>query len=77
MKQMRGNDMVMVTITDASFAQESYMDKLGNEKAHRSQKARMNVLCSPTIFNEDVVDCHVISYASSTDKRVCSSTMQA
>ena len=37
----------------------------------------MNVLADPTILNGDVASCHVLSYASNTDKRVCSSTLQA
>ena len=37
----------------------------------------MNLLVDPTILFKDVAKCHVISYASTTDKRVCSSTLQA
>ena len=67
----------LVTIVDASFAQESETDVKGNKKEHRSQIARVTALVDPTIFSEDVANCHVISYASQTDKRVCNSTLQA
>ena len=66
-----------MTIVDASFAQESETDVKGNKKEHRSQIARVTALVDPTIFSEDVANCHVISYASQTDKRVCNSTLQA
>ena len=34
----------MLTITDASFAQEMYEDEKGNNKMHRSQKALRGAL---------------------------------
>ena len=67
----------MLTITDASFARETYEDEKGNKKMHRSQKARMHLLCSPEILTGDKCDCHILGWSSTTDKRVSSSTMQA
>ena len=71
------NNAAIVTIIDASFAQEEETNDDGNTKHHRSQTARLTALVSPTIFHEDVANCHVISFASATDKRVCNSTLQA
>ena len=71
------NNAAIVTIIDASFAQEEETNDDGNTKHHRSQIARLTALVNPTIFNEDVANCHVISFASATDKRVCNSTLQA
>ena len=71
------NSAVLVTITDASFAQESYEDDKGRTKLHRSQKARMHLLCSPEIMWSSKAACHIIGWSSTTDKRVASSTMQA
>ena len=45
---------VMVTITDASFAQESCSDEEG---IHSYRVA----LVEPTIFDRDVANCHVIA----------------
>ena len=68
---------MLVTITDASFAQESYVDEKGNKKSPRNHKAKMHMLCSPAILTGDECDCHIIGWSSTTEKRVSSSTMQA
>ena len=67
----------MLTITDASFANETEIDSQGREKRHRSQKAIVNALCSPDILNGTEADLHIIHWQSVTDKRVCTSTLQA
>ena len=68
---------VLVTISDASFAQDQYVDSQGNVKIHRSQIGRVHVLAEPSILDTAFANCHIISYASMTNKRVCNSTLQA
>ena len=70
------DNAVIVTVTDASFAQETEHDADGKEKAHRTQKAFMNLLVDPEIMENDSAGCHVWSWKSTTDKRVCRSTLQ-
>ena len=53
------------------------MERHGYTRMHRSQIGRINALAEPTIWEGTCAKCHVISHASLTNKRVCSSTMQA
>ena len=70
------DDAIVVTVTDASFAQETEVEPDGREKNHRTQKAYMNLLVSPEIIDNDSAGCHIWSWKSTTDKRVCRSTLQ-
>jgi len=67
---------VVVTISDASFAQETVVEADGNEKPHRTQKAFMIMLVDPDILSKDTAGCHVWTWRSLTDKRVCRATLQ-
>ena len=67
----------MVTVSDASFAQETVVDPNGTEKPHRTQKAYINLLVNPEICDNDTANCHIIAWRSLTDKRVCRATLQA
>ena len=63
-------ELAVVTFCDASFAGES---------GHKSQRGRFHYLTSAkTASDEDAVyhDMHLISYSSSTMKRVCRATLQ-
>ena len=40
-------DCVLVTVTDASFAQETIIEPSGREKPQRSQKAYNDPVCAP------------------------------
>ena len=71
------NDAVMVTVSDASFAQEIEIDDSGAEKPHRTQKAFISLLVDPTRCENDSAGCHIIAWRSLTDKRVCRATLQA
>ena len=62
------NKMEMLTITDASF---------GNESNFRSQKGRMTFLTGPDSFSKDGMGVHLIGYSSTIIGRVCRSTLQA
>ena len=61
------NKMEMLTITDASF---------GNESNFRSQKGRMTFLTEPDSFDQNGME-HLIGYSSTIIGRVCRSTLQA
>ena len=67
---------IVVTVTDASFAQETVIEADGNVKPHRTQKAFMNLLVDPEIMDNDEAGCHIWSWRSLTDKRVCRATLQ-
>ena len=69
-------DAIVVTITDASFAQETVFEHDGTEKPHRTQKAYMVLLANPEILDNDSVGCHIWAWRSLTDKRVCRATLQ-
>ena len=56
------SNAALVTIIDASFGQEDETNDDGDKKHHRSQIARLTALVNPTIFREDVANCHVISF---------------
>ena len=58
------NNAALVTIIDASFAQEEETNDDGDKKHHRSQIARLTALVDST---KDVANCHVISFASATE----------
>ena len=58
----------MLTITDASF---------GNESNFRSQKGRMTFLIGPDSFDRNGMGVHLIGYFSTIIGRVCRSTLQA
>ena len=70
------DNAIVVTVTDASFAQETEYDENGKEKAHRTQKAYMILLADPEIVDNDSARCHIWAWKSTTDKRVCRSTLQ-
>ena len=61
------NKMEMLTITDASF---------GNESNFRSQKVRMTFLTGPDSFDKNGMGVHPIGYSSTIIGRVCRSTLQ-
>ena len=67
---------MIVTITDASFAQEMVHEPDDKEKPHRTQKAFMNLIVNPEILNQDSGGCHIWAWRSLTDKRVCRATLQ-
>ena len=67
---------MVVTVTDASFAQETVVEANGVEKPHRTQKAFMVLLVDPKITAEPVAGCHIWCWRSLTDKRVCRATLQ-
>ena len=67
---------IVVTVSDASFAQETIIEHDGNEKPHRTQKAYMILLCDPAILDNDTAGCHIWAWRSLTDKRVCRATLQ-
>ena len=66
----------MVSVTDASFANETVITPLGQEQPHRSQKAFMILLVDPDILTKDTAGCHIWAWRSLTDKRVCRATLQ-
>ena len=49
------NNAAIVTITDASFAQEEETDEKGDKKHHRSQIARMSALVHPSSSTQIVM----------------------
>jgi hypothetical protein len=69
-------DAIVVSVTDASFAQETVNEPDGTVKPHRTQKAFMNLLVNPKITKEDSAGCHIWSWRSLTDKRVSRATLQ-
>ena len=71
------DNCVVVTVSDASFCQETVIEPNGTEKAHRSQKAFMVLLVDPEILTKDEAGCHIWGWRSLTDKRVCRATLQA
>ena len=60
------HDICIVTFSDASFAQES---------GFRSQQGRLHYLTTESKADENRHIAHVISYGSTTIKRVCRSTL--
>ena len=51
------SDCVLVTVTDASFAQETIIEPSGREKPQRSQKAYMILLVHPDILKQNTAGC--------------------
>jgi hypothetical protein len=70
------DNCIVVSVTDASFAQETVIEHDGKEKPHRTQKAFMNLLVDPAILTNSEAGCHVWAWRSLTDKRVCRATLQ-
>ena len=70
------DDCIIVTVTDASFAQETIVEANGKTKPHRTQKAFMILLVDPSIVHNPTAGCHIWSWRSLTDKRVCRATLQ-
>ena len=73
-KAISWTDAIVVTVTDASFAQETIIEADGNVKPHRTQKPFMNLLVNPEILENEEAGCHIWSWRSLTDKRVCRAT---
>ena len=55
---------VVVTISDAIFAQETVIEGDGKEKPHRTQKAFMIMMVDPDILSKDTAGCHVMGIES-------------
>ena len=70
------DNCVAVSVTDASFAQETVIEHDGKEKFHRTQKAFMVLLVDPRICTDDGAGCHIYCWRSLTNKRVCRATLQ-
>jgi len=67
---------VMVTVSDASFAQES--EVVGDELLEdRSQKGYLTLLANSSVIEGDGAEFSLISHGSTTIKRVCRATLQA
>ena len=62
------SDLAVVTYSDASFA---------NEEGYKSQQGRLHYVTNASRLGEKDHNIHVISFASSTLKRVCRATLQA
>eukprot|EP00973_Karenia_brevis_P095831 12429288-Karenia_brevis.AAC.1 len=73
---MSWDTVIVVTVTDASFANETVIEADGTEKPHRTQKAFMNLLVDPEILTNEEAGCHIWCWRSLTDKRVCRATLQ-
>ena len=50
---------MVVTASDASFAQETIITPDGKELPHRTQKAFMVLLVDPDILSNDTAGCHI------------------
>ena len=71
------NEPVLVTITDASFANE---EDVVNDKLvpHRSQRGRLHFLCGRQMAEgAETSPAHLIGFGSTLIKRVCRATLQA
>eukprot|EP00971_Amphidinium_carterae_P352490 6492618-Amphidinium_carterae.1 len=72
------DDMVSGVITDASHANESSLNQVTKQlEPYRSQGARLQILATPSLLEGTQAGFHLISYSSSTLKRVCRATVQA
>ena len=67
---------VIVSMSDASFGNETVNTPRGQEP-HHSQQGRITMLVSPEVWKEDKAGMHIIGWNSTTIKRVCRSTLQA
>ena len=73
---IRWETALVVSVTDASFAQETVIEPDGTEKPHRTQKVFLNLLVDPDLTTKTGAGCHVWAWRSLTDKRVCRATLQ-
>ena len=74
------SDAVVVSITDASFQQETECFAKSDEMIEedgRSQQAYMITLGPPTSLNDETSWVHPICWGSTVTTRVCRSTLQA
>jgi hypothetical protein len=69
-------DMVAVTVSDASHANEETIVKDAREP-HRSQRGIMTLIGDARAVAEETSSVHVISYSSNVIKRICRGTLQA
>ena len=69
-------DMVVLTVTDASWSNESAVTK-GQIETFRSQKARFNGLAGPGLVEGNCDYVHPVCISSKVIRRVCKSTLQA
>ena len=69
-------DMIVLTITDASWSGEQAVVRESLEPL-RSQKARFNGLSGSGFINGDTDNVHPICLSSKVIRRVCKSTLQA
>ena len=69
-------DMEMITVTDASHANEEGSNEEKTEP-YRSQGARLNLLATPGLTSKEECSFHLIGHQSTEVKRVCRATVQA
>ena len=70
------NQMVLCTVSDASWSNESEMVR-GKMEPFRSQRARMTILTNKNMIKGDGSKFYPLEWSSTTIKRVCRSTLQA
>ena len=70
------NDMIVCTITDASFANEKVVVS-DNVEGSRSQQGYIIALAPADMMNRAEAIIHPISWSSTLIKRVCRSTLMA
>ena len=68
------NNMVIISITDASWAEEVDPD---TGEPHRSLGGRLTALATPSFLSDDAGYLHVISFSCAIIHRVCRATIQA
>jgi hypothetical protein len=72
------NDMIVGAISDASFCSEKETDPItGKEKKHKSQCGKLIILAPKSLITSNITHFHPISFSSTTQKRICESTLQA
>ena len=59
---------IVVTVSDASFAQETVIEHDGTEKPHRTQKAFVILLVDPDITKKETAGCHIWAWRSQLTK---------
>ena len=69
-------DMIMLTVTDASWSNESVVTK-GQIETFRSQKSRFNGLAGKGLVEGDSDYVHPVCISSKVIRRVCKSALQA
>jgi hypothetical protein len=72
----RWSDMIAITVSDASHANEESLVG-GVMEPHRSQRGRMTLLGDSRALTEETAAVHVISFSSTLIKRICRGTLQA